>query len=345
MKRGICISLLIVLLMGAAPLFAQQSLISGYGNQFSGYNPSLGKERYWTMPLIFDDDTDAFMDPNDFRAVEFGDFFTEVQAGQNNGLSGGIAKEFGSIYTSLFFDGSGNDFVFGNNNALSLMIGTDFAGAFKPFFVRTAAFTQFGLNWGMNIESGGRSFKPEVMLSYSNEDAADYSGLINAGGALGIDFAPAEGEASLDLQYELKFGLPQNSGFYHEHYAIVMYRRLYDLTGDLSAGWGLGAAGWFADEKIGVEERWGLLPAADFCFKYQMGDVFGIYGQFLATYTLNHTKTSPATDTSYIGGFNVVPMVGAAFTPYGNLKIELGAVYDRLNANHLNFTLLASFKK
>ncbi|MDR1389143.1 MAG: hypothetical protein LBJ31_04125 [Treponema sp.] len=344
MKQKICLPLLaVVLLTGAAPLFAQQSLISGGGSTMSSY---LGTaNQFWKLRLLFTDDTDAFMDPNDYRSLGLQDFFAEAQAATAVGgsqIAGGFAKDFGVVYTSLFFEGAGNDFVFGDDNALSIMIGTASVGAFKPFFRKTTADTLFGLVWGTNISSGGKLFKPEVLVSYRDQKADDYDGLLDAGAALGVDFIPEDGEASLDVQYELKFGIPANSGFFHDHFATLVYRRLYDVTGDFSAGWGAGFAAWFTKGKNSPDEKWGFNPLADLGFTYRMGEVFGINGQLVVSYKSDHNGT-----TSYIGGFNLIPVLGASFTPHESLKIELG-VQPPANLTGVqpwNVSLLASFKK
>jgi hypothetical protein len=344
MKREICIFLLFVLMTGA--LFAQQSLVSG------GIVSSLASpERYWKIRLLFTDDTDAFMDPNDYRSVKFESFFAETQAALSAGiesLSGGAAKQFGQIYTSFFFDGSGKNFLFTNSNFLSFMIGTDSAGAFKPFFEKRIGTTRFGLDWGMNFASG--LLKPEVMISYTDTRFADtktvnYNGLLGAGAALEIAFVPANGEASFDIQYEFKFGFPRNGGSYHDHYATVIYRRIYEITGDFSAGWGLGAAGWFTRQKNIDAVRYGVLPLLDFGFIYRMSGVFGINGQFLISYAADHDDMAGNT-ISYFGGVDVIPVLGASFTPHEYLKIEIGAQYNNLNnINPWSFTFIASFKK
>jgi hypothetical protein len=338
MKRKICFCLLFVLLTGG--LFAQQSLISG-----GIVNRLISSERYWKMHLLFTEDTDAFMDPNDYQSVEFESFFAETQAALFAGvesLSGGAAKRFGQIYTSIFFDGNGENFLFTNRNFLSIMIGTS-AGAFKPFFERNTDSTRFGFNWGMNFASG--FLKPEVMISYSDAKAADYDGLLGAGAALGIVFAPAEGEASFDIQYELKFGLPQNGGSYRDHYITVMYRRLYWITDGFSTGWGLGAAGWFVEQKNIDAARYGVFPLTDLGFKYQVSSVFGINGQLLISYTIDHNEIA-GNAIFYFGGFDVIPVFGASFTPHEYLKIEMGAQYNHLyNIRPWSFTFLASFKK
>jgi hypothetical protein len=331
--------LLFVLLAGV--LFAQQSLVSG-----GIVNNLISPERYWKMRLLFTDDTDAFMDPNDYRSVKFESFFAETQAALfagNESLSGGVAKQFGQIYTSLFFDGNGKNFVFSNRNFFSIMVGTASAGAFKPFFEKGDESTRFGLDWGMNFASG--LLKPEVMVSYIDVETADYDGLLGAGAALGIAFFPVDGEASFDIQYEFKFSIPKNNDSYYDHYVTVMYRRLYGITGDFSAGWGLGAAGWLTGQKSVDAVRYGVLPLVDLGFMYQMSGVFGINGQLLISYAANH-NTIAGNTISYFGGFDVTPVLGASFTPHEYLKIELGARYNNLNnINPWAFTFIASFKK
>jgi hypothetical protein len=339
MKRKICVFLLFVLLTGA--LFAQQSLVSG------GIVSRLtSPERYWKIRLLFTDDTDAFMDPNDYHSVKFESFFAETQAALFAGtesLSGGAAKQFGQIYTSFFFDGTGKNFLFANRNFLSVMIGAAPAGAFKAFFEKRIESTRFGLDWGMNFASG--LLKPELMISYTDAKTADYNGILGAGAALGIAFVPANGEAFFDIQYEIKFGLPKNNGSYYDHYATVVYRRIYGITGDFSAGWGLGAAGWFSRQKSADALRYGVLPLLDFGFMYRMNGVFGINGQFLICYAANHDDIAGNT-IFYFGGFDVIPVLGASFTPHEYLKIEMGAQYDNLNnINPWSFTFIASFKK
>jgi hypothetical protein len=339
MKRKIYFCLLFVLLTGV--LCAQQSLVSG-----GIVSRLISPERYWKMRLLFTEDADAFMDPNDYRSVEFESFFAETQAALFAGiesLSGGAAKRFGQIYTSIFFDGNGENFMFTNRNFLSIMIGTASVGAFKPFFERNLDSTRFGFDWGINFASG--FLKPEVMISYDNAKTADYDGLLGAGAALGIEFAPAEGEASFDIQYELKFGIPENSGSYCDHYITVMYRRLYGITDGFSTGWGLGAAGWFVKQKSTDAVRYGVFPLADLGFKYQMSNVFGINGQLLVGYTIDHDAIAGNT-ISYFGGFDVIPVLGASFTPHKCLKIEMGAQYNNLyNIHPWSFMFLASFKK
>jgi hypothetical protein len=339
MKRKICACLLFVLTVGV--LFAQQSLAAG------GIVSSLtNSERFWKMRLLFSDDTDAFMDPNDYQSVKFESFFAETQAALFAGiesLSGGAAKQFGQIYGSFFFDGNGKNFLVSNMNFLSIMIGTASAGAFKPFFEKGAESTRFGLDWGKNFVSG--LLKPEVMISYTTAETADYDGLLGAGVALGIAFFPADGEASFDIQYEFEFDFPKNDGSYHDHYITVMYRRLYGITGNFSTGWGLGAAGWFTRQKNIDAARYGVLPLADFGFMYQMNGVFGINGQLLISYAADHDDIA-GNAVSYFGGFDVIPVLGASFTPHKYLKIEMGAQYNNLNnINPWSFTFIASFKK
>jgi hypothetical protein len=339
MKQKICACLLFVLLTGV--LFAQQSLISG-----GIVSRLISSERYWKIRLLFTEDTDAFMDPNDYQSVEFESFFAETQAARFAGiesLSGGVAKQFGQIYTSFFFDGTGKNFVFSGRNFFSIMVGTASAGAFKPFFEKDADSTRFGLDWGMNFASG--LLKPEVMISYTNVETADYNGLLGTGVALEIAFAPADGEASFDIQYEFKFGLPKNDGSYHDHYATVMYRRLYGLTDDFSAGWGLAAVGWLSMQKNIDAARYGVFPLVDLGFKYQLSDIFGINGQLLIGYAMEHNEIEGSA-ISYFGGFDVIPALGASFTPHEYLKIEMGAQYNNLyNVYPWSFTFLASFKK
>jgi hypothetical protein len=339
MKRKFCVFLLFVLLTGA--LFAQQSLVSG-GIVSILANP----ERYWKIRLLFTDDTDAFMDPNDYQSVKFESFFAEAQAASFAGmesLSGGAAKQFGQIYTSFFFDGTGKNFLFSNRNFLSFMIGTASAGAFKPFFEKKTGSTRFGLDWGMNFASG--LLKPELMISYTDTRTASYNGLFGAGVALGIAFVPANGEAFFDIQYEIKFDLPKNNGSYRDHHATVVYRRIYRMTGDFSAGWGLGAAGWLTRQKNIDAVRYGVLPLLDFGFMYRMNGVFGINGQFLISYAMDHDDIAGNT-VFYFGGFDVTPVLGASFTPHEYLKIEMGAQYNNLNnINPWSFTFIASFKK
>jgi hypothetical protein len=339
MKGKICACLLFVLQAGI--LFAQQSLAAG-GIVSSLISP----ERYWKIRLLFTDDTDAFMDPNDYRSVKFESFFAETQAALFAGtesLSGGVAKQFGQIYTSLFFDGNGKNFVFSNRNSFSFMIGTTSAGAFKPFYEKETYSTRFGLDWGMNFVSG--LLKPEVMISYTDAETADYDGLLGAGVALEIAFVPVDGEAFFDIQYEFKFGLPKNNGSYQDHYATVMYRRLYGMADDFSVGWGLGAIGWFTMQKNVTATRYGVLPLADIGFMYQMSGIFGINGQFLISYAADHNDIA-GNEVSYFGGFDVIPVLGASFTPHEYLKIEMGAQYNNLhNVNPWSFTFIASFKK
>jgi hypothetical protein len=339
MRRRICLSLLIVLSAGF--LFAQQSLISGV-------NRLRSPERYWKIKLLFTDDADAFMDPNDYRSLEFESFFAEAQASQFAGgqsLSGGAAGRLGQMYTSFFFDGTGGNFVFGPENALSVMVGAGSAGAFKSFFEKRIAGARFGLGYGINFEAGATILKPEVMVSYSNAKGADYNGIFGAGAALGIVFVPVEGEASLDIQYELKFGVPENGGSYRDHYATVVYRRLYDMADDFSAGWGLGAAGWFVKQKNADALKYGVLPLADLGFTYQMDGVFGINGQLVIAYTTDHDSMA-GNVVSSLGGFDVIPVLGMSFTPHEYLKIEMGAQYNSLEIiNPWSFMLLASFRK
>ncbi|MDR0402182.1 MAG: hypothetical protein LBH35_01180 [Treponema sp.] len=354
MKGRICIFLLIVLLAGS--VFAQQSFISG-----SALRPaptSVKAFGYWPVRLIFSDDVDAFMDPNDYRTLSFDSFFAEVQASRFGGqtpqgqpfagLAGGFAKNFGPVYASIFFEGSGNDLGFGDNNSLAVLIGTGSFGAFKPFFIKDAVSTQFGLGWGMNFAAGSGLLKPEVMLSFSNaESIGEYDGVINLGAALGIDFAPAGGEASLDIQYELKFGIPENSGFYHDHFATVMYRRLYDLNSDLRAGWGFGGIGKLASQKNADTMVYYLDPLVNAGFKYRLGEVFGVNGQLVLRYTTLHNEDPAAGNESYFGGFRLEPIIGGTFSPYENLNIELSVSAPRSlnNLDFLSVNFLASFKK
>jgi hypothetical protein len=278
--------------------------------------------------------------------VQFESFFAETQAALFAGaesFSGGMAKQFGQIYTSFFFDGNGKNFLVSGENFLSFMIGTDSAGAFKPFFEKKIGTTRFGLNWGMNFASG--FLRPEVMISYADVKTTRYNKILDAGAALEIAFVPTNGEAFLDIQYEIKFDILKNNDPYHDHYATVVYRRIYGITGDLSAGWGLGAAGWFTRQESADAVRYGVSPLVDLGFMYRISNVFGINGQFLISYTADHAYTAGNT-ISYFGGFDVIPVLGASFTPHKYLKIEMGAQYNNLNnINPWAFTFIAGFKK
>jgi hypothetical protein len=82
-----------------------------------------------------------------------------------------------------------------------------------------------------------------------------------------------------------------------------------------------------------------------------MSGVFGINGQLLVGYTMDHNEdydeiAGNIIFYSYFGGFDITPALGASFTPHKYLKIEMGAQYNNLHSIYpWSFTFLANFKK
>jgi hypothetical protein len=294
MKQKLWLILLALAVIGAVPLTAQQSFIS------QGLGVSNG---YWKTRYLFTNEVDHFMDPNDHGKVEFGKYFAEIQAAALGAtqFAGGGAFRFAGLYLGVFADvnmGDG-DFGFVDNNALSLMLGTSSIGAFKTFFIRDGGDT-LGLDWGININN----LRPEFMMAY------DFDGFFWVGAALGIDLKE---ELSADFQYEIHLG--DNGGFFHEHYLSAYFRHLSAINDALSAGWGLGAELHLSaiEGDVGAYQ---FYPGAVLGFEYKMGEVFSINGSALLTIPVTYSGIT-------VEGFNILPKLGAAFTPYQNFRIEL----------------------
>jgi hypothetical protein len=154
---------------------------------------------------LWDNEVDRFMDVNDYDTVEFDKFYGLLQGGGYSTvrtINGGFAKNFGSIYLGLYFDGNlasgssaeskdangdwlgtaANDSGITFDNEVQVLIGTP-VGGFKlallmPGFrtdtdESTAATVktregQIGvsLTWGKNFALGGGLLKPELEVGY-----------------------------------------------------------------------------------------------------------------------------------------------------------------------------------
>jgi hypothetical protein len=342
--RLVLAAVLLILLANSA-VFAQQSLISG---GFFPDGPSV--DTYWKTRLLFKDDADAFMDPNDYQLVRFDVFYAETQGAVfsqqytgTNYLAGGAAVRFDSLYTALFFDGSGDNFLFGGHNSLYILVGTPSWGAFKPFYRTFSDESLFGISWGINFEADGLLVKPEVMAGYAGDrDSSNgWKGYVNAGASVDVEFAADSGESSMDVQYEIKAGVPtQNQGDFMEHYFEALYRRLYGVTDGVQLGWFAGAAAEYIKHERYTRtyyERWGLTPMGGVGFRAALGDLFSLNGQVFAAYNMNYE------------GINITPVAGGAFTftPFTGLKIELSTspANGLDNFSLWNVSLMASFRK
>jgi hypothetical protein len=151
---------------------------------------------------LWDNEADRFMDVNDYDTVEFDKFYGLLQGGGGGNISGGFAKNFGSVYLGLYYygnlasgssveekdaDGEWLTNAAGDNgiyfyNQLYTLIGTPVGGfklglmlnGFRTDTDESLASTveaksgSFGvsLTWGNNFALGDGVLKPEVELGY-----------------------------------------------------------------------------------------------------------------------------------------------------------------------------------
>jgi hypothetical protein len=295
------------------------------------------------------------MDPNDYQRVQFDSFYAEAEGAAfskryagTNYLAGGAALRLGDYYTALFFDGSGDDLFFGGHNSLYALIGTPSLGAFKPFYKTFSDESLFGVGWGMNFQTDAMLVKPEVMAGYAfdRDNTNGWKGYFNGGAALELEFAVDSGESSFDIKYELRLGVPaENKGALMAHYLNGLYRRLYDVTDTLQAGWFAGAGADYVKyekQKRSYYERWDLTPLGGIGIKAALGDMFTLSGQLLSSYNMNHEEQAESSIE-----LNITPVAGMAFTPYKGFKIEVSTSPSKglSDFDLWNISLRASFKK
>jgi hypothetical protein len=343
--------LLGALLLAAAPLSAQQSLVSG--GVLPTNSPVSG---YWKTRLLFSGAADAFMDPNDYASLQFDALYTEVQGAAFSKryagtayLAGGAAMRLSDYYVALFFDGSGDDLFFGARNSLYALIGTASFGAFKPFYKTFSGETLFGAGWGMNFEMNAMTVKPEFMLGYAVDGDPDngWKGYVDCGAALGIEFNSSIRESSMDVHYELKAGAPmENRGALISHYLDILYRRIYGISDTFQAGWFAGAGMEYIKHEANRRayyERWDFTPMGGIGIQAEIGDLFSLSGQLFSSYKMDHEDNA----NSSILINSIIPVAGGTFTPYKGFTIEMSTspVNGLGNFSLWNISIAACFRK